>query len=128
MKKTIVKITSNALVQLGRIAKDNKSESIIFSVKGGGCSGFKYLLEPTNEPATKLDEIICLKDEMKRISNIENETPLKSLIVCGHSLIHLLGTEIDWKKDIMGETFVFENPMAKSSCGCGTSFNSKGLK
>ena len=43
------------------------------------------------------------------------------------SLIHLLGTEIDWKKDIMGESFHFNNPMAKSKCGCGTSFSSKGI-
>ena len=43
-------------------------------------------------------------------------------------LIHILGVEIDWKKDIMGETFVFDNPMAQSKCGCGTSFSSKASK
>ncbi len=125
MKKSIIKISSSALTQLCKIAKEKESKSIIFSVKGGGCSGFKYLLKPFNETPDKLDEIVCLKDDIKKL---KEDTPLKSFIVCGHSLIHLLGTEIDWKKDIMGETFVFENPMAKSSCGCGTSFNSKGLK
>jgi iron-sulfur cluster assembly protein len=42
--------------------------------------------------------------------------------ICGKSLMHVVGTHIDWEKDIMGESFKFDNPMAKSSCGCGTSF------
>ena len=44
------------------------------------------------------------------------------LFVCDKSLIHLLGTKIDWKKNIMGEAFHFENPNASSKCGCGTSY------
>ena len=36
--------------------------------------------------------------------------------------MHVWGTTIDWRKDIMGETFHFENPEAVSKCGCGTSF------
>ena len=39
--------------------------------------------------------------------------------------MHVWDTTIDWKKDIMGQTFTFKNPMAQSSCGCGTSFSSK---
>ena len=45
--------------------------------------------------------------------------------ICKKSLMYVIGTEIDWKKDIMGETFTFSNPLAKSSCGCGSSFNPK---
>ena len=37
----------------------------------------------------------------------------------------ILGTEIDWNEDIMGRTFTFNNPLAQSSCGCGSSFNPK---
>lgn len=124
MSKNIIKLTNSAIKQLSIIASEHNSKSVIFSVKGGGCNGFKYLLEPTNEDPRKLDEKICLK---KKINDLSLDTPLESIQVCGKSLIHLLGTEIDWKKDIMGKTFVFENPMAKSSCGCGTSFNSTGL-
>lgn len=124
-KKSIVKLTSSALKQLGVIAKEHNTKSVLFSVKGGGCNGFKYLLEPTNDVPQKLDEEVFIKKDLEKLSI---DTPLESIQVCGNSLMHLLGTEIDWKKDIMGETFVFENPMAKSSCGCGTSFNSRGLK
>jgi iron-sulfur cluster assembly protein len=37
--------------------------------------------------------------------------------------MHLFGTTVDWKKDIMGESFNFKNPNAASQCGCGTSFS-----
>jgi iron-sulfur cluster assembly protein len=37
--------------------------------------------------------------------------------------MHLFGTTVDWKKDIMGEAFNFKNPNAASQCGCGTSFS-----
>ena len=43
--------------------------------------------------------------------------------ICNKSLFYILGTHIDWKKDIIEQKFIFNNPMAKSSCGCGTSFN-----
>ena len=123
-KKNIIKLTSSALIQLGKIAKEHSSKSIFFSIKGGGCNGYKYKLEPTNDTPNKLDEIVCLKKDLSLLPN-KIDTPLENIQVCGYSLMHLLGTEIDWKKDIMGETFHFTNPMAASSCGCGTSFNSK---
>ena len=123
-KNSIIKLTSSALVQLGRIAKEHSSSSILFSIKGGGCNGYTYKLKPTNEIPDKLDEIVCLKDQISSLPDTI-DTPLENIQVCGHSLMHLLGTEIDWKKDIMGEAFHFTNPMAASSCGCGTSFNSK---
>ena len=43
-KKNIISITSSALVQLGKIAKENSTSSILFSIKGGGCNGFTYKL------------------------------------------------------------------------------------
>ena len=123
-KNNIVSITSSALIQLGKIAKEHSASSILFSIKGGGCNGFTYKLKPTSEVPDKLDEIVCLKNQFSSLPE-KLDTPLTSVQVCGHSLIHLLGTKIDWKKDIMGEAFHFTNPMATSSCGCGTSFNSK---
>ena len=122
MSKKLINITNSALIQLSKIAKEHSSKSIVFSIKGGGCNGFTYNLEPTNEPPHKLDETVDLTTEIPNNIN----TPLESLQICGKSLIHIIGTEIDWKKNIMGEAFHFTNPMAASSCGCGTSFNSKG--
>jgi iron-sulfur cluster assembly protein len=78
-------------------------------VKGGGCNGFNYQLKPTDKIPEKFDEIV-------RYENI-------NVIVDSTSVMHLLGTEIDWKKTVMGETFYFTNPNAVANCGCGTSFS-----
>ncbi len=106
---SILNITKSAGKQLLHIASSNNCNNILFYVKGGGCNGFNYKLKPTNEPPNKLDEVINYKDI--------------NIILHSTSVFHLLGTTIDWKKDIMGETFHFENPNAKSKCGCGTSFS-----
>jgi iron-sulfur cluster assembly accessory protein len=110
-KKQIIHITQKACEKLTHIVKETNKSHIRFYVKGGGCNGFNYVLEPTDDIPDKKDELIKRKDY--------------TISVCNHSLMHLLGTEIDWTSDIMGQGFKFENPMAKSKCGCGTSFSSK---
>ena len=107
--KHALHITKIAGTHLKRIAKDTNSKNILFYVKGGGCNGFNYILEPTNDPHKRLD--IPVSHE-----NI-------NVIIDDSSVLHLLGTTIDWKKDIMGESFHFVNPNAASKCGCGTSFS-----
>ena len=113
LKNKLLPLTKKACQQFSRIAQKSNNQHIPFYVKGGGCNGFNYKLEPTSDPPEKKNEIIQRDNYV--------------LSVCNMSLIHLLGTEIDWKKDIMGESFHFNNPMAKSKCGCGTSFSSKGI-
>lgn len=77
-------------------------------VKGGGCSGFSYLLDLT-EKGNDNDEIF----EQHGIR-----------IVCDpKSYLYLNGTNIDFKDEVMGRGFVFNNPNATSTCGCGSSFN-----
>ena len=107
--KSILQITKSAGKQLLRIAHEHKCPYILFYAKGGGCNGFTYKLEPTRDPPTKRDETMVYETI--------------KVIVDESSLFHLLGTKIDWKKDIMGETFHFENPNAGTKCGCGTSFS-----
>ena len=113
-RKAVVNVTESACSNLQRIAKEYNTNRILFSIKGGGCNGFNYLLEPL-----KNTDMLDTRDEKVPIS--EN----CDLYVCHQSLIHLLGTQIDWRKTVMGESFHFENPMADSKCGCGTSFTSK---
>ena len=89
--KNLLNITKNAAIQLTKIAKENNSKNILFYIKGGGCNGFNYKFEPTNEKPLKLDEIIKIPNE----NDNDDET---NIIVCNRSLIHLIGTKIDWKK------------------------------
>lgn len=77
-------------------------------VKGGGCSGFSYLLD--------------LTESQKETDEIFEQHGLK--IICDpKSLLYLNGTTVDFKDEIMGRGFVFQNPNATSSCGCGSSFS-----
>ena len=74
------------------------------SVKGGGCSGFKYDFSFDN----KINE-----DDDKH----------KNIIIDKSSLQMLKGSEITYKSDLMGDSFKISNPKIKSSCGCGISFS-----
>ena len=76
-------------------------------VKGGGCSGFSYILDLT-ENVNDNDEAFD-KDGLS--------------VVCDpKSYLYLNGTTIDFKDEVMGRGFVFSNPNATSTCGCGSSF------
>jgi len=80
------------------------------AVKGGGCSGFSYMLELTEDPAGE-------QDEVSDCNGIK--------ILCDmRSYLYVNGTEIDFKNDnLVGKGFVFKNPNATSTCGCGSSFH-----
>jgi iron-sulfur cluster assembly protein len=77
-------------------------------VKGGGCSGFSYMLDLTEEPKGDADE--------------EMESHGIQILCDMKSYLYLNGTEIDFKDEVMGRGFVFKNPNATSTCGCGSSF------
>lgn len=111
MSKEIIKITANASKKLGEIASMSNSKNLFFSLKGGGCNGFKYNIEPMKHAPSVSMKVLKRKNY--------------NLYVCDVSIMHIFNTTIDWKKDLMGETFDFVNPNVKSSCGCGTSFTSK---
>jgi iron-sulfur cluster assembly protein len=76
-------------------------------VKGGGCSGFSYVLDLT---------------ETKKDTDEEFEHHGIKVICDPKSLLYLNGTTVDFRDEIMGRGFVFQNPNATSSCGCGSSF------
>jgi iron-sulfur cluster assembly protein len=78
-------------------------------VRGGGCSGFSYLLDLVEEPAGENDD--------------EVESQGVKILVDNKSHLYLEGTEIDFRNEVMGRGFVFKNPNATSTCGCGSSFS-----
>ncbi len=77
-------------------------------VKGGGCSGFSYLLD--------------LTETQKETDEVFEQHGIK-VIVDPKSLLYLNGTVIDFRDEIMGRGFVFQNPNATTTCGCGSSFS-----
>ncbi len=104
-------ITENAAREIRKIIEDQELDAskvrLRVGVKGGGCSGFSYVLDLT-ETEKETDEVF----EQEGIK-----------IVCDpKSMLYLGGTTIDFKDEIMGRGFVFQNPSASTTCGCGSSF------
>ena len=89
-------------------------------VKGGGCSGFSYLLDLT-EVSKDSDE---MWNYVYTLKNDGDESQVSIRVICDpKSYLYLNGTSIDFKDELMGRGFVFNNPNATSSCGCGSSFS-----
>ena len=105
----VVQLTSKAKDHLIDICTNEKQDYIHLSVAGGGCAGFSYKWGF----ATTLED----SDEVIEIANN------KKLVIDGLSLMHLIGMQIDYKKDIFGSILHIDNPNVTSSCGCGESFN-----
>ncbi len=87
---------------------DKENIRLRVGVKGGGCSGFSYILDLTENQKPQ--------DEVFEHHGIK--------IICDpKSLLYLNGVTIDFKDEVMGRGFVFNNPNASGTCGCGSSFN-----
>ena len=108
----MITLTPAAQEQIDNLCKDNKCYGVSLNVKGGGCAGFEYVWElvKSNEDVEDMDEVI----------NTDSGNPL---VISSYSVMYLLGSTIDYKKDIIGAMFDIQNPNAQSSCGCGVSVN-----
>ena len=100
-----IEFTDSAKKEIERIVlKKGLNTYFRISVKGGGCSGFKYNFsfdDKVNENDNLFGKTVIDKDSLKIID----------------------GSKIDFKKELIGNSFVINNPKASSSCGCGLSFS-----
>jgi len=100
-----IKFTAQAKEQIENIiAQDKDKKYFRISVKGGGCSGFKYNFSFDNS----IDKEDIIFDKV---------------IVDKASLEIIAGSVVDFKKEMIGESFVIDNPKTSASCGCGLSFS-----
>jgi len=123
-----VNVTENAAKEIANIIKaqelDPTKVCLRVGVKGGGCSGFSYILDLT-EAKRDSDEVWEKEFKLTNGSAEANGSDSFMLrVVCDpKSFLYLSGTTIDFKDEIMGRGFVFNNPNATSTCGCGSSFS-----
>tara|TARA_B100000123_G_C25608554_1_gene374709 strand:+ start:251 stop:565 length:315 start_codon:yes stop_codon:yes gene_type:complete len=96
--------TDQALNQINIITKDQDKKFFRITVQGGGCSGFKYNFG--FDTKTNDDDVVFGK-----------------AIIDKSSLDIISGSVVDFKKEMIGESFVIDNPKATASCGCGLSFS-----
>ncbi len=104
---TITERAKNKAIEL--IQKENKNMDtfIRVSVEGGGCSGLTYKLE--------FDHQLHDNDKVFEDKGIQ-------IVVDKKSFLYLIGTELDYTDGLNGKGFVFNNPNAARTCGCGESF------
>jgi len=104
-----ISISKNAAKKINNIIATQDDNSVLkISVLGGGCAGFSYQFD--------------LVKELKEGDILLEENGAKVLID-EISIPYLAGSIIDYKDDLIGQSFDIKNPNATSSCGCGTSFS-----
>jgi len=99
-----IDFTKEALNQINKITQEGEKKYFRITVQGGGCSGFKYNFgfdKDLND-----DDII-----------------FNNAIIDKASLDIISGSVVDFKKEMIGESFIINNPKAISSFGCGLSFS-----
>ena len=105
-----IQLTERAAEEVRTIMEQQKfpeGTSLRIGVRGGGCSGFNYVLDLVETPADD-DEVL--------------DSHGVRLVCDPKSYLYLNGTTIDFRDEMMGRGFVFSNPNATSTCGCGSSF------
>jgi iron-sulfur cluster assembly protein len=106
----IFTLTTKAKSQLDKLMMEEQCTEDHFlrvSVKGGGCSGLTYDLD--------------FDDTIVDFDDVSEDQGLK-LVIDRRSLLYLLGTELDFTEGLNGKGFLFTNPNASRTCGCGESF------
>jgi iron-sulfur cluster assembly protein len=119
----IVLLTPTAIKQVRRqMTKLNRvGEYLRLGVRGGGCSGLSYVIDFEDDPDPEFDLIYtqALEDEESDISPV-------NVVIDRKSALFLKETTLNYNiKNLMEGGFIFENPNALRSCGCGTSFTAK---
>ncbi len=99
-----LEFTDRAIKQIKKVTKSEAKKYFRIAVQGGGCSGFKYNFTFDN----KLEK---------------NDILFNQVVIDKISLGIISGSTVDFKKEMIGESFVINNPKASASCGCGLSFS-----
>mgnify|MGYP001464835509 CR=1 FL=1 len=109
MTTPIIKLSEDAAKRIKEIMSDAEKSviGVRVSVKSGGCAGMSYVMEYSKE-VNPNDEVI-------------NEKGVR-VFIDPAAVMYLLGTEMDYKKEELSSSFVFNNPNETERCGCGESF------
>ena len=114
-KTAYIEVTPKAVEAIRKqIAKRGTPEtSLRVGIRGGGCSGFSYVIEFHDGAPRPKDRVYDYVTQ--------DGTPVR-VVVDPKSLLYLNGSQLDWESTLMQQGFKFRNPQEKSSCGCGHSF------
>jgi iron-sulfur cluster assembly protein len=88
--------------------------SLRLGLRGGGCSGFTYVIEFHDGPPRARDRVLDLTG---------SDGSKVRVVVDPKSMLYLAGTVLEWEQTLMRQGFKFVNPNEKAGCGCGSSFS-----
>jgi iron-sulfur cluster assembly protein len=102
-----INLTPGAAKELKRLwAESGTDKYLRLGVKGGGCAGFTYVLE----------------FDTKKDGDLEYNVDGIKIVVDPMHELYLAGTEVDFQQGLNSRGFVYNNPNASKTCGCGESF------
>ena len=105
----MVTVTPKAVQKIREaFSREGVQGGLRLGVLGGGCSGLSYQFKFDLKPRAT--------DNVLKFDDVE-------VYIDPKSLVYLDGMTLDWKDSLIHSGFVFDNPHAKKSCGCGTSFS-----
>ena len=113
--KLSIEVTQAAVDAIAlQVAKRGRPETALrVGIRGGGCSGFSYVIEFHDGPPNARDVVYDMT---------ATDGSAVRIVVDKKSLLYLNGSTLEWEKTLMRQGFKFVNPNEKSNCGCGTSF------
>ena len=103
-----ISLTERSATHVQRFLTNHAGQGLRLSVKPTGCSGYMYVVQPAQE--------VNPHDRVFESHGIQ-------LVVDDESLKYLDGTEVDFAREGLNESFKFQNPNVKATCGCGESFS-----
>jgi len=104
-----IQVTPKAIAKIKQaFAKEGVTGGLRLGVLGGGCSGLSYQF--------KFDRQARPNDHIFEFDGVK-------IFIDPKSMLYLAGTTLDYKESLLQSGFVFENPSAQKTCGCGTSFS-----
>ncbi len=120
MEESSLIITDSAAAKIHELMceENNSALRLRIYITGGGCSGFQYNF--AFEETVNIDDTVVSKKVPAGTGGYLGEV---AVMIDPMSLQYLEGSTIHYKNDLEGERFVITNPKAKSTCGCGSSFD-----
>ena len=103
----MINVSEKAQIKINELCQAEQKFLLRLQVVGGGCSGLAYKIDFS---------------EIKEKDNLI-DFPMFKILIDPKSMIYLKDTTLDYQDGINGKGFIFHNPNAKNTCGCGESFN-----
>jgi len=106
-----IDVSSKAIAEIGKAAgaRAKRPKGLRVGIRGGGCTGFSYLFEWSDEEPRKEDKVLSYEDGRVQV------------FIDPKSYLFLDGSTLDFSTSLMGRGFKFVNPNVKGTCGCGQS-------